>query len=123
MRTNCQRNGPMGTLEPDPSHLGIREQTRLIGLIVFIGGTIGALAWGSHPPMYRNVGFWVCSFFAVFGLVLLIRSFRRIETAACYTSSGVARLTISRIGPDTVRYQDFVDHISSQIALCRAGQF
>jgi len=119
--TDFKLNVPLRTLEPNISHLGIREQTRLIGLILFIGGTIGALAWESHPPIYRNVGFWVCSFFAVFGLVLLIRSFRRIETAAFYTSAGVARLTISRIGPDIGRYQDFVDHISSQIALCRAA--
>ena len=66
--TDFKLNVPLGTLEPNISHLGIREQTRLIGLIVFIGGTIGALAWGSYPPMYRNVGFWICSFFAVFGL-------------------------------------------------------
>lgn len=113
---------PLATLEPTISQLGIHEQTRLIGAVVFIAGGIGALSWGSHSPIYANPGFWVCGFLALFGLFLLLRSFRRIEAAVFFTSAGVHRLTIARVGPDTGRFQDFVERIASQITFCRAAQ-
>ena len=113
---------PLATLEPSVNHLGIHEQIRLIGIVVFIVGGIGALSWCGHSPIWTNPGFWVCGFFSLFGLFLLLRSFRRIEAAAFFTSAGVHRLTIAKIGPDIGRYQDFIERIASQIALCRAAQ-
>jgi hypothetical protein len=113
---------PLASLEPTVSQLGIHEQIRLLGAVVFIGGSIGALAWAGHPPIYANPGFWVCSFFSLFGLFLLLRSFRRIEAAAFFSTAGVHRLTIAKIGPDVGRFQDFVERVASQIALCRASQ-
>ncbi len=111
---------PLATLEPTVNHLGIHEQIRLIGIVVFVGGGLGALSWGGHPPIYAHAGFWVCGLFSLFGFYLLLRSFRRIEAAAFFTSAGIHRLTIARIGPDTARFQNFVERIASQIALCRA---
>jgi hypothetical protein len=113
---------PLATLEPAVSQLGIHEQIRLIGIVVFGGGGLGAAAWGGHPPIYANPGFWVCGFFCLFGLYMLLRSFRRIEAAAFFTSAGVHRLTIVKVGPDIGRFQDFVERVASQIALCRAAQ-
>ncbi len=113
---------PLATLEPTVGQLGIHEQIRLFGIVIFICGGIGASAWGGHPSIYANPGFWVCGLFSVFGLYLLLRSFRRIEAAAFFTSGGVHRLTIAKIGPDTGRFQDFVERIASQIALCRSAQ-
>ncbi len=68
---------PLATLEPTISQLGIHEQIRLIGSVVFIGGGIGALSWGGHSPIYANPGFWVCGFFSLFGILLLLRSSRQ----------------------------------------------
>lgn len=113
---------PLATLEPTISQLGIHERIRLIGVVMFIGTGIGALSWGGHPPIYANPGFWVCGFFSLFGLFLLLRSFRRIEAAAFFTTAGVHRLTIAKIGPDVGRFQDFVECIASQITLCRTVQ-
>lgn len=113
---------PLATLEPTVSQLGIHEQLRLIGIGVFVGGGLGAASWSGHPPIYANLGFWVCGFFCLFGLYMLLRSFRRIEAAAFFTSSGVHRLTIAKIGPDVGRFQDFVERVASQIALCRAAR-
>ena len=111
---------PLESLEPTSSQLGIHQQTRLIGVAVFLFATIGALGWVGHPPIYANIGFWVCTLFAVLGFILLIQSFRRIEAAAFHTRAGVLRLTVARTGPDAGRYQDFVERISSQISLCSA---
>jgi len=112
---------PLATLEPTVSQLGIYEQIRLIGIVAFLGGGAGAFSWGSHHPIYANPGFWVCGFFSVFGLYLLLRSFRRIEAAAFFTSAGIHRLTILKHGPDVGRFQDFVERVTFQIALCRAA--
>ena len=112
---------PLETLEPTVNRLGIHEQTRLIGCAVFLVGGIAALSWLSRPPIYSNLGFWVCSILASFGLILLLRSFRRIEAAAFFTTAGIHRLTVAQCGPDAGRFQDFVERISSQIALTRAG--
>jgi len=95
--------GPLASLEPTISQLGFHEQIRLIGLVVFIGGGIGALSWGGHLPIYANPGFWVCGFFSLFGLFLLLRSFHRIEAAAFFTTAGVHRVTIAKIGPEALR--------------------
>src|SRR2546427_140838 len=79
---------------------GSREELRVIGAAVVTGGAVGALSWGGHLPIYATPGFWVCGFFSLFGLFLLLRSFRRIEAAAFFTSAGVHRLTVAKIGPD-----------------------
>jgi hypothetical protein len=113
---------PLSTLDPTISQLGIHQQTRLIGVAVFLCAGIGALSWAVRPPVFAHIGFWVCSLLAVFGFVLLVQSFRRIETAAFYSTAGVLRLTVARVGPHTGRYQDFVERISSQIALCGSAE-
>ena len=64
--TDFKLNVPLGTLEPNISHLGIREQTRLIGLILFIGGTIGALALGKSSANLQKRRFLGLQFFRCF---------------------------------------------------------
>jgi hypothetical protein len=79
---------PLATLEPIISRLGIHEKIRLIGVVLFIVCGIGALSCVRHPPIYANPGFWVSGFFSLFGLFMLLRSFRRIEAVAFFTPAG-----------------------------------
>ena len=112
---------PLATLEPTVNQMGIREGTGWMGFALLAGGSFSAFKCaGQHPPL-TNPGFWVCSFFALVGLYLLLRAFRRIETAIFYTTAGVARFHVSRIGPDAGRYNDFVQRIASQITSLRAS--
>ena len=113
---------PLNTLEPTVSQMGIREQTGWIGLAILAAGSYGAFKCASQHPLLTNPGFWVCSFFALVGLYLLLRAVRRIETAIFYTTAGVARFHVCRIGPDAGRFQSFVERIASQIALSRAAR-
>ena len=113
---------PLNTLEPTVSQMGIREKTGLAGFAVLAAGSYGAFKCAvQHPPL-TNPGFWVCSFFALVGIYLLLRALRRIETAIFYTTAGVARFHVCRIGPDAGRFQAFVERIASQIVLSRTAQ-
>ena len=113
---------PLNTLEPNVSQMGIRELSGWIGFAILAGGSYSAFKCaGQHPPL-TNPGFWVCSFFALVGFYLLLRAFRRIETAIFYTTAGVARFHVCRIGPDAGRFQAFVERIASQIVLSRTAQ-
>ena len=113
---------PLNTLEPSVSQMGIRERTGWIGVAILAAGTYGAFQCAAQHPPLTNPGFWVCSFFAVIGLYLLLRAVRRIETAIFYTTAGVARFHVCRIGPDAGRFQAFVESIASQIARSRVAQ-
>ncbi|MEO7317760.1 MAG: hypothetical protein ABIZ56_02095 [Chthoniobacteraceae bacterium] len=112
---------PLNTLEPTVSQMGIRERTGWIGFAILAVGSYSAFQCATQHPPLTNPGFWVCSFFALVGLYLLLRAIRRIETAIFYTIAGVARFHVCRIGPDTARFQAFVERIASQIASCRAA--
>jgi hypothetical protein len=112
---------PLKTLEPQASQMGIRENTGWIGIAILAAGIYGAFQCaGQHPPL-TNPGFWVCSFFALLGLYLLLRAIRRIETAIFFTTAGVARFHVCRLGPDAEHFHEFVERITSQIATCRTS--
>ena len=112
---------PLNTLEPAASQMGIRERTGWIGAAILAAGSYGAFQCAAQHPPLTNPGFWVCSFFALVGCYLLLRAIRRIETAIFYTTAGVARFHVCRIGPDATRFQAFVERIASQIVSCRAA--
>jgi hypothetical protein len=113
---------PLASLEPTVALYGHREKIWLITLVALAGGIYNVCAWSAHPPVYSNPGYWFGWFFTGLGIFLLFRAVKRIETVAFYTSAGVLRFTLSKMGPDVGRFQDFVERVKSQIGICRTAQ-
>jgi hypothetical protein len=115
---------PLDQLEPTIHHRAPYENLfeRIISIMFLAGGIFVMISWIKYPPIYANPGFWVGCFFSLVGFYAVRHSFRQIEAAVFVTPKGVPKVTISRIGPDAGRYQDFVERISTQIKLARAGR-
>jgi hypothetical protein len=111
---------PFDHLEPTVNIVGSRGQGQWIGLLFLVAGVSLMFEWSEHSPFWTNGGFWVGLVFALVGLYVFLRSFRRIEMSVFYSTAGIAVLGIRRTGPDVARYQEFTEKVKNQIATHRS---
>ena len=72
-----------------------------------------------HAKADRTLAFSFAAVFGALALLILFSSWRKVEYAVFKNTTGVDAISIARAGPDTSRFDLFVDELSRRIAQAR----
>jgi hypothetical protein len=120
-RADTESTIMLADLRPEPNRLRVRPNEFGVGLLMLVAsvalGLFAVLATGLPPSTAdKNFVWWALAgglFFV--SLVILAKTFRKIEFLQFVSNHGTALLDVARAGPQRAGFQAFVETLIGQI--------
>lgn len=110
----------LNQLDPDPRYRRARSKLLGTGLSMLLVGGAFALFWWIAPSLDEIwIMKWGATGIATLGLILAAVGWRKTEHLHFHSTHNDVRFTISRAGPDTSYFDEFVNQLRAQIRAIR----
>ena len=113
---------PLASLVPPPDRLWLRNSSFTAGLwltvISFVASSVLISAFRMSFATFAP-GLLVC--IGLGGVILMLATFRKVEFVRFKNDGGIVILDIARAGKNAAQLDSFIDALTKQISLTRAG--
>lgn len=114
---------PLATLDPNFERISIRNRTFMAGVwMALVSFVLCSILVSGLKMSFADMTPVVVLMIGVAGLILSAATYRKVEFLRFKNQAGVTVLDVARSGREAAQFDSFVDALTKQIRLMRAGE-